>query len=145
MVVVLGDRFWSKVSKDADGCWRWMAASNGIGYGRMYYASKMRYAHRLSYEAERGPIPEGHDLDHLCRVRNCVNPYHLEAVTRRTNLLRGEGHTARNAAATRCPRGHAYDDVNTYNTPTGSRQCKECRRQANIKYRHRRKTWRTIA
>jgi hypothetical protein len=135
-MVVLGDRFWTKVRKDADGCWRWIAANNGVGYGHMYYEGAMRYSHRLAYEALIGPIPEGHDLDHLCRTRCCVNPAHLEAVTRRENLLRGEGLTARNAAATSCPQGHPYDEDNTY-VYDGRRQCRTCRRLRNRKG----KTW----
>lgn len=136
----LGDRFWSKVDRgEADECWLWTAATNGIGYGHMYFGGKMRYAHRLAYQNEHGPIPEGLDIDHLCRVRNCVNPSHLEAVTRQTNLLRGQGHTARNAAVVECPQGHAYDDTNTYRGPNGSRQCRTCRRLQNQRAYQRRK------
>ncbi|MBO0885095.1 MAG: HNH endonuclease [Mycobacterium sp.] len=84
-------------------------------------------AHRIAYTWLVGPIPEGFDLDHLCRVRSCVNPAHLEPVPRRTNLLRGRTIPAANAAKTHCPHGHPYDDTNTVRNKTG-RLCLACRR-----------------
>ena len=124
------------------GCWlrllgvRPGTVANGGGYSRLYRAGKTVYAHRLSYEIYKGPIPEGFTIDHLCRVRNCVNPEHLEAVCQRTNVLRGEGASARNAAKTHCPKGHPYD----YITAQGSRWCSICRASAERRYynRHRR-------
>lgn len=85
------------------GCWLWKGAT-ACGYG--YF--RHRPAHRFAYELYRGPIPEGLQLDHLCRVRSCVNPSHLEAVTQGVNLHRGETIAARNAAKTHCPKGHEY-------------------------------------
>jgi hypothetical protein len=82
--IVLNEYFWSKVQKRADGCWVWMAGVNTGGYGG--YQQKM--VHRLTYEALVGPIPQGLELDHLCRVKPCCNPDHLEPVTRRENALR---------------------------------------------------------
>jgi len=73
-----------------------------------------------------GPIPEGLDLDHLCRNRWCVNPEHVEPVTRRENLIRGQTTIAQNVSKTHCPAGHAYDETNTYYY-RGMRQCRICR------------------
>jgi len=98
-------RFWSKVYADPSGCWLW-ASSLGRGYG-LFWLKRYLPAHRLSYECLVGPIPEGLTLDHLCRVRRCLNPLHLEAVTLRENILRGTSPTAHNARKVVCLRGHA--------------------------------------
>lgn len=120
------DRFWSKVQK-TEGCWLWTAAKID-GYGRFSPVSgQVVCAHRWSYEHHVGPIPEGLTIDHLCRVRNCVNPDHMEPVTLLENL-------SRIPPRTHCPRGHAYDEVNTYYTAphprTGRRTacCRACNR-----------------
>jgi hypothetical protein len=86
-------------------------------------------AYRITYETLVGPVPNGLELDHLCRVRACVNPGHLEPVTHRVNTLRGETVAARNARATHCPAGHPYDEVNTYADRLGRRSCRECCRR----------------
>ncbi len=124
----LPDRFWSKVAAEAKGgCWIWTAGTSR-GYGQFFESGRMRPAHRISYEALVGPIPPDRDLDHLCRTRVCCNPMHLEIVTRRVNLLRGETVTARNAAATHCPKGHPYDNANTGSNGPGRRRCRACDR-----------------
>ena len=122
----LESRFWSKVEKSS-ACWLWMANRVGNGYGQISVNGRKVYAHRLSYEWAKGPIPAGLDIDHLCRVLLCVNPDHLEAVTRRENLLRGNTLAARQVARTHCPSSHPYDEENT-RIRRGKRECRECGR-----------------
>jgi hypothetical protein len=110
------------------GCWIWTASTTPAGYGKVRINGQLRYAHRVAYERHMGPIPEGLELDHLCRVRRCVNPAHLEPVTHRENMLRGEGVGSRCAAVTHCPQGHPYDEANTHRTTTGRRKCRACNR-----------------
>jgi hypothetical protein len=118
------DRFWAKVNK-TEACWEW--TGYGVdGYGRFWLDGRDVMAHRVSYEWLIGPIPDGLQIDHLCRNRRCVNPAHMEPVTPRTNVLRGVSLQAQNALKTECPRGHTYDAVNTYVSPTGGRYCRTC-------------------
>ena len=105
------------------GCWDWVGTLSQ-GYGRMRGAS----AHRIAYEQAKGPIPEGLTIDHLCRNRACGNPDHMQAVTNRENVLRGVGPTARNARKTHCPKGHPFDEANTF-TGRGYRECRTCWRE----------------
>lgn len=107
------------------GCWLWTKARRS-GYATCRYDKRMWYVHRLTYVLAVGPVPDGLELDHLCRVRHCVNPAHLEPVTRRENLRRGDTFAARNAAKTHCPAGHPYDKKNTYIQPNGGRRCRRC-------------------
>ncbi len=128
-------RFWRYVDKNDSGCWLWTASLNKWGYGQLYAGSLNGkrltpfIAHRFSYQLNVGPIPEGLDLDHLCRVRSCVNPDHLEPVTRRENIVRGIGFCAENAKKTHCANGHPYDDENTRITKNGWRRCSACNRE----------------
>lgn len=110
-------------------CWMWTAAiDKHSGYGRIQVNKTCGYAHRLSYETFVGPIPVGMEIDHLCRTRACCNPSHLEAVTPRTNVLRGESTGARARRRTLCCHGmHAYATFGYFDT-AGRRQCRECRR-----------------
>ncbi len=114
------------------GCWVWTHALTRGGYGQMGWKGKIMKAHRISYELKYGEIPQGLDIDHLCRNRKCVNPAHLEAVSRKVNVLRGTGLAAINAKKTHCIRGHLFDKANTYyqkRTPTRTkRTCRTCAR-----------------
>jgi hypothetical protein len=110
------DRFWEKVDRTGD-CWVWTAATVRDGYGCIGDGAPSRRvldAHRLAYQWLKGPIPEGLELDHLCRNRRCVNPDHMEAVTHRENMWRGNAPTVAQAKQTHCKRGHPFDEANTY-------------------------------
>lgn len=129
-------RFWVKVKVNEVDCWLWTAGLNRNGYGRFMDANKItRAAHRIAYEALVAPIPEGLQLDHLCRVRHCVNPMHVEPVTQAENLRRGETITAKAVAATYCPQGHPYSGDNLYVSPKGHRSCRQCARDRNARRR----------
>lgn len=120
------------------GCWIWRAYSTKTGYAQFQAPdlntgeSRLQYAHRVAYESIHGPVPEGFELDHLCARRNCVNPAHLEPVTRKENLMRGDTLPAARAAQTHCQRGHELSGDNVYTNPSqGSRTCRICRTQFN--------------
>lgn len=115
----------------SSGCWLWRGRINDGGYGT--YGSRL--AHREIFLLYGGEIEDGLELDHLCRVRCCVNPAHLEAVTRQTNVLRGEGPAGVNARKTHCPKDHPYSEENTYITVRGKRRCRICQGAANKKSR----------
>lgn len=113
-------RFWSKVDK-TDGCWLWAGAHDRYGYGQVRLASRLQLAHRVAFELTVGPIPDGLELDHLCRVRTCVNPSHLEPVTHKENLHRA-------LRLPWCKNGHDMTDA--YVRPdNGRRSCRVCRRE----------------
>lgn len=109
-------------------CWIWAGKVSPKGYGIYQILIDKQWvshpAHKLLYENLIGPVPKGKVLDHLCRVRQCINPEHLEIVTNAENIRRGISHQARK---THCPKGHIYKGVNLYIDPRGYRQCKTCR------------------
>lgn len=124
------DSFTAKFHVQPDGCWAWAAQIDRYGYGRFKAGGIYYYAHRYAYEHLRGAIPKGLQIDHLCRNRGCVNPEHLEAVTQRENILRGDSLTTRRSAQQACKRGHLFDEANTYLWRT-SRICRTCRSEQN--------------
>lgn len=113
------------VSVDASGCWPWPGSHDHRGYGRVSLGRFRKVmAHRLAYELAVGPIPDGMELDHLCRNKRCVNPAHLEPVTHIENVRRSAA--AENAAKTHCVRGHLLaDHAYLYR---GRRVCRPCGR-----------------
>lgn len=123
----LGERFWSKVRK-TDKCWYWTACKNIGGYGRVKIGDRFLMAHRVAYEGSVGQIPNGLQLDHLCRTRECVRPDHLEPVTNKENVLRGNGITAINARKTKCFRGHGF-----VKKCGGGRECPQCKKNLYLK------------
>lgn len=134
-------RFWSKVSlPDEGGCMSWLASKNPFGYGQIKVGFRPVVAHRVSYALRVGTVPEGMEIDHLCRNRVCVAPNHLEAVTHRVNMLRGKTIGAENSRKTHCKHGHEFSYENTYMTPTGARQCRTCRNRRHREMRRRRHT-----
>lgn len=132
------DEFWSRVRK-TDGCWLYEGYVNPSGYGQI----GRRYAHRIAYGAVNGAISDGLEVDHLCKVRNCVNPAHLEAVSRRENVLRSDSSSARRARQTHCKKGHPLSGDNLYVRKEGWRMCKACVNETTKAIHRRRKMQRT--
>lgn len=125
------ERFWSNVDKDSGDCWVWMRGKTTAGYGETWDGERVLYTHRFAYELLVGPIPEGLELDHLCRNRACCNPAHLEPVTHAENMRRApmSGIAAVNAAKTHCVRGHEFNEKNTSYRKRGNRVCLICKRE----------------
>lgn len=137
------ERFWSKVNKagsvpekrsELGPCWLWTGYLHR-GYGQFHADQTTYRAHRFAYEEIVGPIPDGLEIDHLCRVRSCCNPSHLEPVTHRVNVLRSESFAAKYAAQTHCRRGHEFTPENTYVSPKNQRECRTCHREDERAFR----------
>src|ERR1035437_2335049 len=117
------EEFWDRVDASGD-CWLWVGAKSPNGYGRW---GDNLYAHRVAWENLVGSIADGLHMDHLCRVRLCVNPDHLETVAQRINTLRGYSLSAQEARQTRCKRGHEFTSANTGTQgASGRRYCRAC-------------------
>lgn len=143
----VAERFWEKVEiSGPEDCWEWTACLNEDGYGLISIGQRepgkghMRGAHRVSYELTSGEIPEGLELDHLCRNPSCVNPAHLEAVTHRENMLRGETLAAAQALQTHCKAGHPLAGRNLVPRSGRKRECRICTARRVREYRARRAT-----
>lgn len=117
------DRLLDRATEDELGCWVHPSV-NANGYATTGSGSQTVYAHRYVYERMRADIPDGLVIDHLCRNRACINPWHLEPVTQRTNVLRGA--LAGRNKPTSCKHGHPYTPENSYYTPQGIRSCRTC-------------------
>ena len=123
-------------------CWIWTAYIGPGGYGEFNLKGKDAVGHRnkgahsVAFELFKGSIPEGLEIDHLCRRTNCVNPAHLEAVTGKENILRGESPAARNARKDYCQRDHSFSPSNTYLARGGHRHCRKCAALRQAEYRH---------
>ena len=134
--VTIPDRFWSWVSIPYDShdnkmCWPWKGATDKRGYGR--FGLDRRHssflAHVFAYDIVNGPIPKGLELDHLCRNHSCVNPAHLEAVTHRENIRRGDMRSNNaNIRKSNCPKGHPYEGHNVLRY-SGERRCRICKNE----------------
>ena len=128
----LADRFMQFVFPEPNsGCWLWDSTDDGNGYGTITVDNRPLKAHCVSYNLFVGPIPDGLQIDHKCRIRCCVNPDHLEPVTQRENILRGEGRAALNARKLSCNSGHEFTVENTmvfHRSGRTYRACRECQR-----------------
>lgn len=136
------DRLMSRITKDECDCWLWTGPKNPGGYAAFTCTTregpKTRSVHRLMYQMLVGTIPERMDLDHLCRVRHCVNPAHLEPVTRSENLRRGMTGNHPHTRKEHCPQGHPYSGENL-KVSRSRRYCRECNRVRASENYHKRK------
>jgi len=126
--VPLEERLWSRVHKEPGGCWLWTGGFTRRGYGQIRVNGRNTYVHRVTWSLAGRSLPEGMEIDHLCRVHNCVNPDHLEPVTHRENVLRGTGLSANHARKTRCIHGHPLDGLRI-GLRAGARYCITCNRE----------------
>lgn len=129
---MLNKQLSKKIVKLPSGCWIWMGAECAGGYTQVQRNGVRKMSHRYIYEKIIGDIQEGMTLDHLCKVRCCVNPEHLEPVTLSDNVNRGNSF---HRSKTHCKNGHEFTRLNTYITKKGYRHCRECHRIAEAKRR----------
>lgn len=127
-------RLLAKTTLHANGkCIVWTGHVRDSGYATIQHEGRKQLVHRVAYKLVVGPIPDGYEVDHLCFVRHCVNPSHLEAVTPLVNTRRAE---RGNAQKTRCVHGHEFTPENTRVDPkTGRRMCRQCDSDRQAIYR----------
>lgn len=131
------ERIYEKIEPVPEsGCWIWLGATKGEEeYGRIYIGKQRFTLHKLMYELLVGPVPDGLVLDHLCRVRCCINPYHLEPVTDAVNIYRGKAPGIIRMGSAHCVKGHPWDGKNT--RVHGERRfCRSCERERSTRRRH---------
>lgn len=147
--------FWAKADRrEPDECWPWIKGLSD-GYGRVGFEGRLHLAHRIAYELEVGPIPDGLLLDHtchnadlecpggpLCMHRKCVNPKHLDPATFADNIRRGRSY---NGSLTHCRRGHEYTPENTIIQKGKYRSCKKCTRMKQAEHRAKRRKERELS
>ena len=118
------ERFWSRVDRSGS-CWVWLGGKQSNGYGKFDANGKQWLAHRFAWVESHGSIPVGLTIDHLCRNRMCVRLGHMELVSNKVNVLRGDGLSAQNAKKTNCCHGHAFTPEDT-GWWRGERRCLRC-------------------
>lgn len=134
-MMLLAQRILSRTVSGPNSCVLWTGAKTPKGYGQIRFEGRLHAVHRVVFEASKGPIPDGLEIDHLCRVRNCVNPEHLEAVTHAENNRR----SIRNRRST-CTQGHPMTPENVYERRNGDRECRTCRRSRDKAWKRRKST-----
>jgi hypothetical protein len=150
-VQYLEDRIKANIKIDSNGCWNWQLSKERGGYGKIKVAYKSKLAHRVSYEVFVGEIPNGLQLDHICKVRACVNPAHLEPVTAKENLHRSSLKElwAAKKEVTHCPQGHKYTTANTLikqnKWGNDCRNCRTCHRERELTRYHAKKLEMAVA
>jgi hypothetical protein len=141
MSVSAEERFWAKVDKSGD-CWLWTAGQTSNGYGTFWVDGRNVRPHRWLYELQVGPIPDGWQIDHLCRTPLCVNPAHLEPVTALVNTLRGYSPAALNARKTHCQNGHLLEGDNVLPASNPRyRRCRICKREWRLRFKATHGRW----
>lgn len=116
------DQLMTRIEKTSSGCWLWQGARDyKLGYGQIWFRKKREKAHRVFFMLSGNTIPQGTEIDHICRARQCVNPSHLRAVTHRENII------AATSLKTSCKHGHEFSPSNMCKSKSGYRICKKCR------------------